>query len=64
MAQLWAKYRVEDYYQRMELRDFIKTFIQKLAEQLGNLRDYIYNFTTYLAKAIAIGNLTKQKQGW
>ena len=43
----------------MELQDFIKMFVWKSAEQLRNLRNYIYNFITYLIKVIAIGNLTK-----
>ena len=24
----------------------------------------MYNFTTYLAKVVAVGNLTEQEQGW
>ena len=47
----------------MELRDFIKTFVRKSAEQPGNLRDYVHDFTTYSAKAVAIKNLTKQEWG-
>jgi len=47
----------------MELRDFIKTFVQKSVEQLGSLRDYMHNFTTYLARAIAIGNLLNLERG-
>jgi len=43
----------------MEIRDFIEAFIQKSTEQLGKLRHYIYNFTTILARAVAVGNLTK-----
>ena len=43
----------------METRDFIEAFVRKLAEQLGDLRHYIHNFTTILAKAVAVGNLTK-----
>jgi len=47
----------------MELRDFIETFIQKLMEQLRSLRDYMHNFTTYLAKAVAIGNFLDLERG-
>jgi len=47
----------------MESRDFIKTFIQKPAEQLGSLRDYIHNFTTYSAKAVVAGNLLNLERG-
>jgi len=43
----------------MELRDFIKMFVWKSVKQLGSLRNYIYNFTTYLAKVVAIGNFTE-----
>jgi len=38
-------------------------FVQKLAEQPGSLRDYVHNFTTYLAKAVAAGNLSNLKKG-
>ena len=47
----------------MELKDFIKMFVQKSAEQPGSLRDYIHDFTTYLARVVAIGNLTEQERG-
>ena len=33
-------------------------------EQLGDLRHYVQDFTTILAKAVAVGNLTKQEKGW
>jgi len=48
----------------MEIRDFVEAFIQKSAEQLGELRHYVYDFTTILARAVAVGNLTKQEKGW
>ena len=41
----------------MELKDFIETFVWKSAEQLESLHDYVYNFTTYLVKVVAAGNL-------
>jgi len=47
----------------MELRDFIEIFIQKSAEQPRSLRDYVYNFTTYSAKAIVVGNLLDLERG-
>jgi len=34
------------------------------AEQPGNLRHYMQDFTTILAKVVAAGNLTKQEKGW
>jgi len=34
------------------------------AEQLGDLRYYIQDFTSILARAVAAGNLTKQEKGW
>jgi len=47
----------------MEIRDFVEAFIRKSAEQPGELRHYIYDFTTILARAVAAGNLTKQEKG-
>jgi len=47
----------------MESRDFIEMFVQKSVKQLESLRDYVHNFTTYLAKTVAIGNLTEQEWG-
>ena len=35
-----------------------------MAERLGNLRHYIQDFTSILARVVAIGNLTKQEKGW
>jgi len=43
----------------METRDFIEAFVRKSTEQLGELRHYIYDFTTISARAVAAGNLTK-----
>jgi hypothetical protein len=60
---LRAEYRVDDYYRRMETRDFIEAFVRKSAEQPGDLRHYVHDFTTILAKAVAVGNLTKQEKG-
>ena len=48
----------------METRDFIEAFVRKSAEQPGDLRHYVYDFTTILAKAVAAGNLTEQEKGW
>ena len=43
----------------MEIRDFVEAFVRKSTEQLGDLRYYMHDFTTILAKAVAVGNLTK-----
>ena len=48
----------------MELRGFVEAFVRKSAEQPGELRYYLQDFTTILAKAVAIGHLTKQEKGW
>ena len=37
----------------------MEAFVRELAEQLGNLRYYMQDFTIILGKAIAAGNLTK-----
>jgi hypothetical protein len=37
----------------------MEAFIRISTEQLGDLRHYIYDFTTILAKVVAVGNLTK-----
>ena len=42
----------------------MEAFIQKSAEQPGELRYYVQDFTTILDKAVAVGNLTKQDKGW
>jgi hypothetical protein len=42
----------------------VEAFVRKFAEQLGDLRYYVHDFTTILAKAVAIGNLTEQEKGW
>ena len=59
IRKLRAKYRVDNYYRRMEIRDFMEAFVRISAEQLGDLRHYVHDFTTILGKAVAIGNLTK-----
>ena len=64
MRKLRTKYRAEDYYRRMETRDFMEAFIRISAEQPGDLRHYMQDFTTISAKAVAAGNLTKQEKGW
>jgi hypothetical protein len=64
VTRLRAKYRADDYYQRIEIRDFIEAFVRISTEQLGNLRHYVHDFTTILARMVAIGNLTKQEKGW
>jgi hypothetical protein len=48
----------------METRDFIEAFVRISTEQPGDLRHYVHDFTTILAKAVAAGNLTKQEKGW
>ena len=48
----------------METRDFVEAFVRKSAEQPGDLRYYVQDFTTILAKAVAAGNLSKQEKGW
>ena len=47
----------------METRDFIEAFVQISAEQPGDLRHYVQDFTTISAKAVAAGNLTEQEKG-
>jgi len=64
VRKLRAEYRANNYYRRMETRDFIEAFIQKSTEQPGELRHYIQDFTTISAKAVAVGNLTEQEKGW
>jgi hypothetical protein len=60
--RLRAEYRADDYCRRMETRDFVEAFVRKSAEQPGNLRHYVQDFTTISAKAAAAGNLTEQKK--
>jgi hypothetical protein len=43
----------------METRDFVEAFVRISAEQPGDLRYYVHDFTTILGKAVAVGNLTK-----
>ena len=64
VRKLRTEYQAEDYYRRMETRDFVEAFIQISAEQLGDLRHYVQDFTTISAKAVAAGNLTEQEKGW
>jgi hypothetical protein len=59
VIRLRAEYRADDYYRRMEIRDFIEAFVRKSAEQPGDLRHYVHDFTTISAKAAAVGNLTE-----
>ena len=47
----------------METKDFVAAFVRKSAEQPGNLRDYVHDFTTYSAKAVAAGNLSDLERG-
>ena len=62
--RLRAEYRADDYYRRMEIRDFVEAFVRKSAEQLGELRHYVQDFTTILVRTVAAGNLTEQEKGW
>jgi hypothetical protein len=64
VRKLRAEYRADDYYRRMETRDFVEAFVRISAEQPGDLRDYMQDFTTISAKAVAAGNLTEQEKGW
>ena len=48
----------------METRDFVEAFVRISAEQPGDLRHYLQDFTTISARAVAAGNLTKQERGW
>ena len=41
VTKLQAEYRVEDYYRRMEIRDFVEAFVRKSTEQPGDLRHYV-----------------------
>ena len=59
VRKLRAEYRADDYYRRMETRDFMEAFVRISIEQPGDLRHYIQDFTTILAKAVAAGNLTE-----
>ena len=63
MRKLRTEYRADNYYRRIETRDFIEAFVRISAEQLGDLRHYVQDFTTISAKAVAVGNLTKQEKG-
>ena len=48
----------------MESRGFVEAFVRKSAEQPGELRHYMQDFTTISGKAVAAGNLTEQEKGW
>ena len=63
VKKLRAEYRADDYYRRIESRDFVEAFVRKSAEQPGNLRHYVQDFTTISGKAVAAGNLTEQEKG-
>jgi hypothetical protein len=62
--RLRAEYRADDYYRRMETRDFVEAFVRISTEQPSDLRHYVHDFTTISAKAVAAGNLTEQEKGW
>ena len=64
VRKLRAEYRADDYYRRMETRDFVEAFVRISAEQLGDLRHYVHDFTTISARIVAAGNLTEQEKGW
>jgi hypothetical protein len=64
IRKLRAEYWADDYYRRMETRDFVEAFVRISIEQPGDLRHYIQDFTTILGKAVAAGNLTEQEKGW
>ena len=64
VRKLRTEYRAEDYYRRIETRDFVEAFVRISAEQPGDLRHYLQDFTTVSAKAVAAGNLTEQEKGW
>ena len=64
VRKLRAEYRAEDYHRRIETRDFIEAFVRISAEQPGDLRHYVHDFTTISARTVAAGNLTEQEKGW
>ena len=63
MKKLRAEYWADDYYRRIESRDFVEAFVQKSTKQPGNLHHYIQDFTTISAKAVAAGNLSDPERG-
>ena len=63
VKKLRTEYRADDYYRRIESRDFVEAFVRKSAEQPGDLRHYVHDFTAISAKAVAAGNLTEQEKG-
>ena len=62
--RLRDEYRADDFYRRMETRDFVEAFVRKSAEQPDDLRHYVHDFTTISARTVAAGNLTEQEKGW
>jgi hypothetical protein len=64
IRKLRTEYRADDYYRHIETRDFMEAFVRISTEQPGDLRHYVQDFTTILAKAVAAGNLTEQEKGW
>ena len=64
IKKLRTEYRAEDYHRRIETRDFIEAFVRISAEQPGDLRHYVHDFTTISARTVAAGNLTEQEKGW
>ena len=48
VRRLRAEYRAEDYHRRIETRDFIEAFVRISAEQPGDLRHYVHDFTAIL----------------
>jgi hypothetical protein len=63
VRKLRTEYRAEDYYRRIETRDFVEAFVRISTEQPGNVRHYVRDFTTISARAVAAGNLTEQEKG-
>jgi hypothetical protein len=64
VRKLRTEYRGNNFYQRIETRDFVEAFVRISAEQPGNLRHYMDDFTTISAKVVAVGNLTEREKGW
>jgi hypothetical protein len=63
VRKLRTEYQAKDYHRRIETRDFIEAFVQISAEQPGDLRHYMHDFTTISARTVAAGNLTEQEKG-
>ena len=64
VRKLRTEYQAKDYYRRIEIRDFMEAFVRISAEQPGDLRHYVHDFTTILVRTVAAGNLTEQEKGW